>query len=88
MGRKKPKGKQGFASMDPEQHRAIASMGGRVAHKLGLAHEFTSAEAKAAGSKGGFAAHRSGRAHKFTSEEARAAGKKGAKRPRVKRSKT
>jgi general stress protein YciG len=82
------KGKQGFAAMDPAKHKVIARMGGRAAHQLGVAHEFTSEEAKAAGAKGGFAAHRSGRAHKFTSEEARAAGKKGAKRRRAKRPKT
>lgn len=45
--------KRGFASMDPEMRRKIASKGGRAAHERGTAHEFSSAEAKAAGRKGG-----------------------------------
>lgn len=40
---------RGFASMDPEKQRAIASEGGRAAHASGNAHEFTSEEARAAG---------------------------------------
>lgn len=42
--------RRGFASMDPEQQRAIASAGGRAAHRSGNAHEFTSEEARRAGS--------------------------------------
>jgi hypothetical protein len=42
--------KRGFASMDPEQQREIASEGGRAAHEKGTAHEFTSEEARRAGS--------------------------------------
>lgn len=45
--------KRGFASMDPEQQREIASMGGKAAHQKGTAHEFDSAEAAEAGRKGG-----------------------------------
>lgn len=45
--------KRGFASMDPEQQREIASMGGKAAHEKGTAHEFNSAEAAEAGRKGG-----------------------------------
>ena len=45
--------KRGFASMDAETRRKIASKGGRAAHERGTAHEFSSAEAKAAGRKGG-----------------------------------
>jgi hypothetical protein len=41
---------RGFASMDPNQQRAIASEGGRAAHRSGNAHEFTSEEARKAGS--------------------------------------
>ncbi len=48
----------GFASMDRERVRAIASMGGKAAHATGKAHEFTSDEAKVAGKKGGDAPHR------------------------------
>lgn len=68
---------RGFASMDPQQQRKIASMGGHAAHQKGTAHEFTSEEARIAGSKGGKAAHERGTAHEFTSEEARQAGSKG-----------
>ena len=42
--------RRGFASMDPNQQRAIASEGGRAAHRSGNAHEFTSEEARRAGS--------------------------------------
>lgn len=48
---------RGFASMDPDKQRAIASQGGRAAHASGNAHQFTSAEASAAGRKGGTASH-------------------------------
>ena len=47
------KSKRGFASMDKERQRIIASKGGQVAHQRGTAHEWTSAEARAAGKKGG-----------------------------------
>jgi uncharacterized protein len=46
------KSRRGFAAMDPEKQRAIASKGGRTAHELGRAHEFTVEEARAAGQKG------------------------------------
>ena len=45
--------KRGFASMDRERQREIASKGGRAAHAKGTAHEFTSDEARVAGRKGG-----------------------------------
>src|SRR5450830_245473 len=41
---------RGFASMDPQRQREIASEGGRAAHASGNAHEFTSEEARKAGS--------------------------------------
>jgi len=41
---------RGFASMDPDKQREIASEGGKAAHASGNAHEFTSEEAKRAGS--------------------------------------
>ncbi len=44
---------RGFAAMDPEKQREIASMGGRAAHASHRAHEFTSEEGRAAGRKGG-----------------------------------
>jgi general stress protein YciG len=45
--------KRGFASMDAEKQREIASKGGKAAHEKGTAHEFDSAEAREAGRKGG-----------------------------------
>ena len=45
--------KRGFASMDAEKQRRIASKGGRAAHEKGTAHEFTAEEAREAGKKGG-----------------------------------
>lgn len=44
---------RGFASMDRDKQREIASKGGRAAHQKGTAHEFDSGEARAAGRKGG-----------------------------------
>lgn len=44
---------RGFASMDPKLHKEIAQKGGRAAHSMGTAHEFTSEEGKIAGKKGG-----------------------------------
>src|SRR5437762_6224208 len=52
-GRTKGSSSRGFASMDPEQQRAIASKGGKAAHQQGVAHEWSSEEARAAGRKGG-----------------------------------
>jgi general stress protein YciG len=68
---------RGFASMDEDEQREIASKGGKAAHEKGTAHEFSSEEAREAGSKGGKAAHEKGTAHEFDSEEAREAGRKG-----------
>ena len=42
---------RGFAAMDPQRQREIASLGGRAAHQSGHAHEFTSEEARVAGRK-------------------------------------
>src|ERR1700748_3855397 len=64
---------RGFASMDKDKQRAIASKGGRAAHEKGTAHEFNSHEASMAAKKG----HERGTAHEFTAEEARVAGRKG-----------
>lgn len=46
------KSRRGFAGMDPEKQRLIASAGGKKAHALGKAHKWTSEEAKEAGKKG------------------------------------
>jgi general stress protein YciG len=51
--------RRGFASMDTEKQRRIASKGGRAAHEKGTAHEFTPEEAREAGRKGGEARGRS-----------------------------
>ncbi len=42
---------RGFAAMDPQRQREIASLGGRAAHQSGHAHEFNTEEARAAGKK-------------------------------------
>jgi len=47
--------RRGFASMNREKQREIASKGGKAAHAKGTAHEFTPEEAREAGRKGGLA---------------------------------
>src|SRR5438128_1966623 len=49
------KGHQGFAGMDEERQREIASEGGHASHEKGAAHEFSSEEAAEAGRKGAHA---------------------------------
>jgi len=49
---------RGFASMDPDKQRRIASKGGKAAHAKGRAHEWTADEAREAGRKGGAAGRR------------------------------
>ena len=49
---------RGFAAMDQEKQRVIASKGGRTAHERGTAHKWTAEEAREAGRKGGQASHR------------------------------
>ena len=53
-------GRRGFALMDQERRRQIASKGGRAAHRRGTAHEWTTDEAREAGRKGGGVLLRSG----------------------------
>jgi general stress protein YciG len=48
-----PKSHRGFASMDMDKQREIASKGGKAAHAQGRAHEFSPEEARSAGHKGG-----------------------------------
>lgn len=43
--------KRGFASMDPERQREIASEGGKKAHAEGTAHQWTPEEAREAGKR-------------------------------------
>lgn len=47
------KRRRGFAVMDKEVHRELARLGGVAAHAYGLAHRFTSDQAREAGKKGG-----------------------------------
>lgn len=49
--------KRGFAAMDPEKVKAIASTGGKAAHAKGTAHQWNTEKAREAGRKGGKAAH-------------------------------
>lgn len=57
-GSARTRSNRGFASMDREKQREIASKGGRAAHAKGTAHEFDSGEAREAGRKGGQAVSR------------------------------
>jgi uncharacterized protein len=57
-GQARSRSNRGFASMDREKQREIASKGGRAAHAKGTAHEFDSGEARDAGRKGGVAVSR------------------------------
>jgi general stress protein YciG len=52
-GRNGGRSRRGFASMEPERRREIASMGGRASHEYGTAHEWNSREAREAGRLGG-----------------------------------
>ena len=51
------KQRRGFAAMDPEKRKRIASEGGKAAHQSGRAHEWSSQEAREAGRKGGKSTH-------------------------------
>ncbi|MDB5209086.1 MAG: stress-induced protein [Flavisolibacter sp.] len=44
---------RGFAAMNSEKQKKIASEGGRAAHRQGVAHEWSKDEAREAGRKGG-----------------------------------
>jgi uncharacterized protein len=56
QGEPRPR-RRGFAAMDRDRVKAIASKGGRAAHAAGTAHQFSSDEARVAGKKGGMAPH-------------------------------
>ena len=62
MANKEGSKKRGFAAMDQNQQREIASKGGQAAHQKGTPHEFDSEEARRAGQKGGEVVSRN-RAH-------------------------
>src|ERR1041384_6994650 len=57
-GAARTRSNRGFASMDREKQKEIASKGGRAAHAKVTAHEFDSGEAREAGRKGGVAVSR------------------------------
>ncbi len=59
-GQGRGESQRGFASMDPEEQRRIASEGGKASHEKGTGHEWDSKEAKEAGKKGGEASHGGG----------------------------
>ena len=48
---------RGFALLDRARLRQIASRGGKAAHAKGVAHQWTSEQARIAGRKGGLAQH-------------------------------
>ncbi|HVG41218.1 MAG TPA: KGG domain-containing protein [Chitinophagaceae bacterium] len=60
---------RGFAAMDPAQRKMIASEGGRAAHKQGVAHKWTTEEAREAGRKGGLISRNNGRKGQSRNEE-------------------
>jgi uncharacterized protein len=47
------KQKRGFALLSHDRRKRVASLGGKIAHVNGRAHEFTSESARIAGRKGG-----------------------------------
>ena len=55
-GERRPR-RRGFAAMDRDRVKEIASKGGKAAHAAGTAHQFSSDEARNAGRKGGMAPH-------------------------------
>jgi general stress protein YciG len=52
---KPAKQRRGFAMLDATRRQEIARKGGKLAHALGRAHQFTHDEARIAGRKGGLA---------------------------------
>ncbi len=64
---------RGFALMDPNQQREVASKGGRMAHQGGNAHEFTREQAQAANAK----MHANKRAKKAAARQALEVGSTG-----------
>lgn len=52
-GSKSPGGPKGFAAMTPAGRRVCGSLGGKLAHLGGKAHEYTTDEARREGTRGG-----------------------------------
>ena len=70
--------RRGFAAMDRDRVREIASKGGKAAHAAGTAHQFSSDEARVAGRKGGMAPHvRRGGVRRRPNGDSAAAGEQG-----------
>ena len=55
---------RGFAAMSPEKQKELSRRGGEAAHRKGVAHRFTAADAREAGRKGGRATHAKKRAQR------------------------
>jgi general stress protein YciG len=66
---------RGFAGMDEEKQREIASKGGKAAHEKGTAHEFSHEEAVEAGRKGGEASRGGGRSEGSNDENESSGGR-------------
>jgi general stress protein YciG len=60
---------RGFAAMSPEKQKELSRRGGEAAHRKGVAHRFTAADAREAGRKGGRATHAKRRAERAESSE-------------------
>jgi uncharacterized protein len=74
--------RRGFAAMDRDRVKEIASKGGKAAHAAGTAHQFNSDEARTAGRKGGMAPHlRRGGVRRRPSEVSPSAGGISGQRP-------
>ena len=56
---------RGFAGMDPEKQREIASKGGRAAHQSGHANQFDSKTGAEAGRRGGQTSRSAGESDKI-----------------------
>lgn len=56
--------RQGFASLSPEKRKEISSKGGRAAQDRGVAHRWTTEEARVAGALGGSKRHENARKRK------------------------
>jgi len=54
---------RGFALLDRTKRQKIASKGGKMAHARGVAHEWSSEQARLAGRKGGLANSRRMKPH-------------------------
>lgn len=62
---------RGFANFDKDAHRRASSRGGKTAHRLGVAHEWTSATAREAGRRGGQSTQARDRARREEAAERR-----------------